>query len=158
MTETPLKDLKLFAPLLLERRNKAALLLTRNCQEQKYYAAQVAKAIGWKHLDVLDAFQRDPALNKQLVVFSLENLFEWIRMQTDGGIVLSGIEFLLAAWLSQGNPKSVKTELCQKVEFWERKPAFLLVTREDPVLSSYQPQRHRGSPMILFMSQTTALS
>ncbi len=158
MTDTTLTDLRSFAPSLLDRRNKAAMVLTPDWQAQKGYAAQVAEAVGWRHLDVLDAFQNDGALTERLVVFSLDDLFEWIRSQDAPGLVVSGIEFLLAAWLSQGDPKAVKTDLCRKIELWERKPAFLLIIHEDPVFANYQPQRHRGSSIILPMSQTLALT
>jgi hypothetical protein len=36
-------------------------------------------------------------------------------------------------------------------------PAFILVTHEDPVFASYQPERHRGSRVVLHTSQTLAL-
>jgi hypothetical protein len=158
MTDTELTDLRTFAPSLLERRNKAALVLTPDWQAQKSYAAQVAEAIGWPHLDLLDLFQSDPALTERLPIFSLDDLFEWVRSQTSPALVISGIEFLLAAWLSQGNPKEIKADLCNRVELWDRKPAFLLIIHEDPIFANYQPQRHRGSRVILPMSQTLALT
>ena len=70
------------------------------------------------------------------------------------------MEFLLASWLSQGNPKDVKRQFCQQIELWEGrdKPAFLLVTQQDAIFASYEPTRHRGSRIVIPLSETQALS
>ena len=60
-------------------------------------------------------------------------------------------------WLSQGEPSQVKRTLCQKIEFWQQSPAFLLVIQEDPVFAGYLPERHRGSRIVLPTSHTLAI-
>lgn len=150
-------DLRAFAKELVARRNKAALLLTPELSRQRAYAAQVATAVDGFHLDVLDLFQADPSLTARLSAFSLDDLFTLIAEQKEPLLIVSGIEFLLAAWLSQGQPKEVKLTLCHRIELWEKSPAFLLVTHHDPVFADYRPERYRGTQLILEMSKTLAL-
>lgn len=150
-------DLRAFTKELIARRNKAALLLTPEISQQRAYAAQVAAAVGGFHLDVLDLFQADPSLTARLSAFSLDDLFTLIGERKEPLLIVSGIEFLLAAWLSQGQPKEVKRTLCHRVELWEKSPAFLLVTHHDPIFADYRPERYRGAQLILEMSKTLAL-
>jgi len=153
-----LLDLRQFSAELIGRRNKAALLLTPNLAEQRSYAAQITAAVDGFHLDVLDLFQSDESLTTRLASFSMDDLFTLIGAHKDQRfLVVSGIEFLLAAWLSQGQPKEVKRTLCHQIELWENQPAFLLVTHHDPVFADYEPQRHRGGHIVIEMSQTLAL-
>jgi len=155
---TALLDLRQFVAELKGRRNKAALLLAPDLLEQRSYAAQIAVAVGGFHLDVLDLFQTDESLTSRLATFSTGDLFQLIGAHADRGfLVVSGIEFLLAAWLSQGNPKEIKRLLCQKIELWENNPSFLLVARQDPVFAAYKPERFTGSDIVIQMSQTLAL-
>lgn len=153
-----LEDMHQFAARLLERRNRAALLLTPDLPGQQAYAARLAGALNAMHFDALSRFQADATLLSRLSYFSSDDLLALIAEQRDHRlVVVSGIEFLLAAWISQGEPKQVKHSLCQKIELWVADPAFILVTHEDPVFASYQPERHRGSRVVLHTSQTLAL-
>lgn len=154
----PLLDLIQFSRELTARRNKAALLLTPDLPAQRTCAEQIAAAVGAAHLDVLDRFQSDSSLVEQLAGFSADDLFKLLAAQKSPLLIVSGIEFLLAAWISQGDPKQVKLKLCQQIELWERAPAFLLVTQQDPVFADYQPTRHRGSRIVIQLSQTLSLS
>jgi len=154
-----LLDLRKFSAELIGRRNKAALLLTPNFAEQRSCAAQVATAVEGFHLDVLDCFQSDESLTARLAAFSLDDLFALISAQKEHRfVVVSGIEFLLAAWLSQGQPKEVKRSLCEKVEFWQNSPPFILVSYQDPVFAAYKAQRFTGGAVVIEMSQTLALA
>lgn len=158
MSATELTDLRELAAALPNRRNKAAMVLHPHLTEQRSYAAQLAQAVGWPHLDLLKTFRDSPELTERLVIFSMSDFFSYLGQQTGTpGLVVSNIEFVLAAWLSQGKPRDVKTDLCKRVELWERSPAFLLVTSDETVLANYQPTRHSGSPLILKTSQTLAL-
>lgn len=152
-----LLDLRQFALELADRRNKAALLLTPDVTQQRAYAEQVARAIGGEHLDILDQFTADENLAAALASFSMDDLLSFIGKQKARFLVVSGIEFLLAAWLSQGHAKQVKLQLCEKIEFWQADPPFLLVTHHDPVLAAYEAQRFTGGPVVIQMSQTLAL-
>lgn len=154
----PLLDLIQFSRELAVRRNKAALLLTPDLREQHAIAAQLARALGAPHLDLLERFQADAKLADQLAGFSPADFFKLIGAQKASPLlVLSGLEFLLAAWLAQGDAKQVKQDFCRQIEFWERQPAFLLVTQHDPVFAAYAPTRHTGQ-MIIQLSQTLALA
>jgi hypothetical protein len=64
-------------------------------------------------------------------------------------LVLSGLEFILGVWLSQGEPRQVKRSFCQQIELWEGPPAFLLVTQDDPLFAAYQPERFRGGQVVV---------
>lgn len=158
MSATELTDLRELAASLPGRRNKAAMVLHPQITEQRTYAADLANAVGWPHLDLLNVFTDNPELTERLVVFSMSDFFDYLAQQKNAaGLVVSNVEFVLAAWLAQGKPRDVKTEFCSRVELWERSPAFLLVTYDEAVLSNYQPTRHTGSPLILKTSQTLAL-
>ena len=154
----PLTDMRRLAAEVVERRNKAVLLLTPDVREQRAYSAQLAAALEGFHLDVLDQFRADESLMARLVTFTLDDLLsliadqKWHRL-----VVVSGIEFLLGAWLSQGEPSQVKRSLCQHIELWEKQPAFILVTQDDPTFAAYRPERHRGSVVALKLSDTLAL-
>ncbi len=141
----PLLDLKQFSSELAVRRNKAAMLLTTDLREQHACAAQLATAIGAPHLDVLDAFQADASLSDRLAAFSPDDFLALVAARTAQPlVVVSGVEFLLAAWLCQGETKQVKRDFCFKLEHWENKPAFILVAQHDPVFIGYKPHRHSG--------------
>jgi len=153
-------DLRQFGPELRKRRNKGAILLTSGLDGQKEYAARLAETLGARHIDALDAFRSSPGLSSGLDAFSLEDFFEEI-IRPGGGpgdlLVVGGIEFLLGAWLAQGEPKKVKLDLCRRTELWEGPPAFILVTVHDPVLAGYAPERHKGGPVVIDASRTLAL-
>lgn len=154
----PLLDLIQFLTNdLPARRNKAALLLTPDIQAQRTCAEQIATAAGAVHFDVLDHFQSDAALAEQLAGFSLDDLFKLVAAQKSPLLVVSGIEFLLAAWISQGDAKQEKEKLCKKIELWENAPAILFVVQQDPVLASYKPKRHTVQ-LVIELSQTLALT
>lgn len=154
-----LEDMRSFAVRLVERRNRAALLLSPDLAGQQSYAAQLANVLNVPHLDVLTRFQEDQTLLSRLAWFSLDDLLALIAEHRKTPLlVVSGIEFLLGAWLSQQPPNPFKTDLCRKIEFWQQSPAFLLVTHEDPVFAAYQAQRFSGSRIVLHLSETLALA
>lgn len=153
-----LEDMRLFAEQLVARRNRAAMLLASDAAGQQAYAEKLASHLQAQHIDVLAVFQKDEKLLARLSYFSDDDLLEWIAQHRDQKLlVISGIEFLLAVWLSQGEPSQVKRTLCQKIEFWQQSPAFLLVIQEDPVFAGYLPERHRGSRIVLPTSHTLAI-
>jgi hypothetical protein len=153
----PLLDIIQFTRELPTRRNKAALLLTPDLQAQRSCAEQIATAAGAVYFDVLDHFQSDATLAKQLAGFSPDDFFKLLSAQKSPLLIVSGIEFLLASWISQGDAKQVKVKFCQQIELRERPPAFLLVVQQDPVLASYKPKRHTGQ-LVIELSQTLALT
>lgn len=154
-----LLDLRQFTQELAVRRNKAALLLTPDLPEQQAFAAQLAAATGARHLDVLDRFKADAALTARLTSFSVTDFLALIAEEkAQPFIIVSGAEFLLAAWLCQSDPKEVKSNFCQQIELWDQKPAFLLVAQYDSVFASYRPQRYKSSQVIIELSQTLSLS
>ena len=153
-------DMRQFAARLVDPagRNRAAMLLSTDIAGQQAYAARLAKALDAPHLDMLTRFQEDQTLLARLSYFSFDDLLAFIADHRQAPLlVVSGIEFLLGAWLSQNDPKPFKTDLCRKVEFWQQSPAFLLVTHEEPVFASYEAQRHTGFPIVLHLSDTLAL-
>jgi len=157
----PLLDLRQFTTGLAARRNRAALLLTPDLCEQRACAAQLAAAIGVAHLDLLDRFQADVGLSDRLTSFSMTDFFAFMADQrAERLLIVSGIEFLLAEWLCQGEPKQVKRDFCGRIEMWDDRStaAFLLVAQHDPVFAGYQPTRYRGSQIVIQLSQTLALS
>jgi hypothetical protein len=126
---------------------------------QVAYASRLAKALDAPHLDMLTRFQQDQTLLARLSFFSFDDLLAFIAEHRESSLlVVSGIEFLLGVWLSQNDPKPFKTDLCRRVEFWQQSPAFLLVTHEDPVFSSYHAQRFTGTRMVIHLSETLALA
>lgn len=156
----PLTDLPQFCRELVVRRNKAAILLTPDLPAQQEHASQIAAATGASHLDVLDVFHGDAALSAGLGGYAIDDLLNLISSHPGEHalLVVSGIEFLMAVWFSQGDPRQVKRDLCHRLELWEHKPAFLLVTQHDSTLANYQPARHTGGALVLELSQTAALT
>jgi hypothetical protein len=157
----PLLDLLKFCQELPARRNKAALLLTPDVREQRACAAQIAAATGATHFDVLDAFQADALLTERLASFSSDDFFALVVAQkAQPLLIVSGLEFLLAAWLSQDNPKELKRRFCHQIEMWEGrdKQPFLLVTQQDPVFAAHTPGRFTDGPLVIELSQTLSLS
>jgi hypothetical protein len=153
-----LLDLLEFSKELIARRNKAALLLTPDVTEQRAYANKLAGSVDAPHFDVLDRFQSDTKLSERLGGFSMGDLFALIAEQRlHSLVIISGVEFVLAAWLSQEDPKHVKHELCKKVELWERTPAFILVAQYDPVMAAYKPSRHTAGHLVIKLSETLSL-
>lgn len=156
-----LLDLLKFCRGLPARRNKAALLLTPDLHEQRACAAQIAAATDATHLDVLDAFRVDATLMERFAGFSSDEFFALVAAQkVQPLLIVSGLEFLLAAWLSQDNPNEVKRRFCHQIEMWEgrHKQPFLLVTLEDPVFASYAPGRFTDGPLVIKLSQTLSIS
>jgi len=154
----PLKDMHRIAAEVIDRRNTALLLLTPDIREQRAYAAQLASALEGFHLDVLDQFRADEALTARLVTFTFDDLLSLIADQKGHRlVVVSGIEFLLGSWLSQGEPNQFKRSLCHQIELWEKQPAFILVTQDDPTFAAYLPDRRRDSVVVLKLSDTLAL-
>lgn len=157
----PLLDLLQICRELPARRNKAALLLAPDLREQRACAAQIATAAGAVHFDVLDAFQADAALTGRLAGFSSDDFLALVSAQKATPLlIVSGLEFLLAAWLSQDNPKDVKRSFCHKIEMWEGrdKQPFLLVTQHDPVFAGHAPSRFTDGRIVIPLSETQALS
>lgn len=155
----PLLDLIQFSRELANRRNKAALLLTPDVREQHQIAAQLATALGAPHLDVLDRFQADAKLTEQIASFAPADFFKLVAKEKSSPLVIvSGLDFLLAIWIAQGDAKQVKLDLCRQIELWEQKTPFLLVAQQDSVFADYTPTRHTGSQVIIQLSQTLALA
>jgi hypothetical protein len=147
-----------FAAELIGRRNRAALLLSPDLAGQRDYAARLAASLQAPHLDILSRFQQKESLLARVAMFSPDDLLALIAELRDHPlVVVTGIEFLLGVWLSQGEPKRVKQDFCYKLEVWQQQPAILIVTHEDPVFAAYQPQRFPGTRIILHTSQTLSL-
>ncbi|MBV8278871.1 MAG: hypothetical protein JO170_26920 [Verrucomicrobia bacterium] len=156
-----LLDLLKFCRELPARRNKAALLLTPDLREQRACAAQIAGAAGATHFDVLDAFQVDGTLSERFASFSSVEFFALVAAQkAEPLLIVSGLEFLLAAWLSQDDQNEVKRRFCHQIEMWEgrHKQPFLLVTHRDPVFAAYTPARFTDGPLVIKLSQTLSFS
>lgn len=158
----PLIDLPQFCQSLLapSRRNKAALLLVPDARQVRGHAAQIAAAVGAGHLDFSSLFQSDPTLAGQLPVFDVRKTLNFIasRREMQPLWVVSGIEPIMAVWLSHPDPRQMKRDFCQCLELWEGPPAFLLVTCHDPVLAAYQPTRHTVGHFVMELSQTASLA
>lgn len=155
----PLIDLPQFCRELPARRNKAAMLLVPDLRELRAHAARTTAAAGAFHLDLLDHFQATPDLTAKIGAFGIDEFLELVASQREHPLlVVSGIEFLLAIWISQGDAREVKLDLCRRLELWERIPAFLIVTAHSPVLATYQPDRHTSGPLVMELSHTAALT
>ncbi len=155
----PLIDLPQFCRELAARRNKAAMLLVPDLREQRDHAIRTAAATGAFHLDLLAHFQAHPELASSIATFGSDDFFELVASHRDHPLlVVSGIEFLLAVWISQGDAKQVQRQFCRSIEFWERSPAFLLVACHHPVLATYLPERLTGGQIVMELSQSASLT
>jgi hypothetical protein len=121
-------------------RGRVCFVLTRDASGQSGWAGKLAQLTGAQHLDVLEHFREHEELATKVSSFGVDDLLTLFGTVGSEASVLivSGFEFLRSAW--SGQPSAVE-KLASKAEFWNRRPALLLVTQCEPFLGGLVYQR-----------------
>ena len=121
-------------------RGRACFVLTRDASGQSEWAAKLADLTGARHLDVLTYFREHDELASRVSSFGIDDLFALFGTVADGApvLIVSGFEFLRSAWSGQA---SAVEKLASKAEFWNKRPALLLVTQWERVLGELEYKR-----------------
>jgi len=137
------------------RRGSGCIVLTEDCAEQKSWAAKLAGLTESRHIDLLDYFDSDPELAGRVGSLTVDELFILFATFKDSKVlIVTGLEFLRAAWAGQSNALE---SLAHRIETWESSPALLLVTQFDAGLARRKFKRHPGQVFLVNQKETYAL-
>jgi len=153
--DDPIDVVALTRSLSQRPRGRACILFTQDYTGQKAWAAELARQSGADHLHLLDLFANEANLAENLSAFSVSDLFRLLAERGQNPIlVVSGLEFLKAAWTSQS---SVQETFARQVEMWDRKPALLFVMQHDRILAAYKFDRFKQHRFTVDQRDTLAL-
>ena len=146
---------KIVRGLSKRRRGKGCIVLTEDYSGQKSWAAKLADLTKNRHIDLLDYFNSDPELAGRVGSFTVDELFILYSTFKDSKVlIVTGLEFLRAAWAGQSN---VLESLAHRIENWESTPALLLVIQFDAGLAKRKFARHPGQVFLVNQKETYAL-
>ena len=137
------------------RRGKGCIVLTEDYSGQQSWAAKLAGLTESRHIDLLDFFDLDLELAGRVGSFTVDELFILFASFKDSKVlIITGLEFLRAAWAGQSNALE---SLAHQIETWESSPALLLVTQFDAGLVQRKFKRHPGQVFLVNQKETYAL-
>ncbi len=147
--------INLVSELPRRRRGRACMVLTHDYAGQKKWAVKLAEQTGADHLNLLDYFSADQKLSAKLGSVSVKDLFNLLTQQKDKDVlIVSGIEFLKAAWSGQ----SIAIDnFAAMVSTWEKKPSLLFVLQYDKVLAEYKFTNRFQYTFLVDQRETLAL-
>ena len=139
------------------RRGRAMIVLSHDFQGLEPWAVELAQRLNdAEHINVLDHFIAHEELGSTAGTTTLDELFSLLGTLTDRKIlVVSGIEFLRAAWSAQSG---IVDAFAHKVETWERRPALVFVTQYDKKLENLKSARFGGHQFVFNQKDTYSLS
>ncbi|MCP4104695.1 MAG: hypothetical protein GY749_04030 [Desulfobacteraceae bacterium] len=136
-------------------RGRACIVFTHKYEEQKEWAAELARQTGAKHLDLLELFAQDAELSSKIEQFPVTSLFEFLKTHNQTPVlVISGMEFLKATWVGQSN---VAEQFASHVETWNWKPCLLFVLQYDKIIATREYRRYRQYTFVVDQKETLAL-
>jgi hypothetical protein len=151
----PVNMPELVRSLPARSRGKACIVLTHAYQEQKAWAAELARQTGAMHLDLLDAFAHDQEMAARLRYFSVSAFFEYLKQHNTSMLIVSRMEFLMATWSGQSD---ITATFAHRVESWNTNPALLFALQYDKPLAAYPFTKRYGSiPFVVDQKETLAL-
>jgi len=154
--DDPIDVVALTRSLSLRPRGRACIVFTHDYSGQKAWAAELARQSGADHLHLLDLFAGDAKLSESLGTFSVSNLLCLLTGRAQNPIlVVSGLEFLKAAWSGQAG---VPEAFARHVEMWDKKPALLFVMQQDRFLAAYSFDRFKQHRFTVDQRDTLALT
>ncbi len=162
---------KLVLNLPCRARGRACIVLTHEHEGQKEWAAELARRTDSQHLDLLALFAKDTDLGGNIARFSVSALFDFLQTankhpqfsscgihhsESDCSpvLIVSGIEFLKAAWSGQAN--SIE-QFASNMETWNRKPCLLIVLQYDKIIATREFRRYRQHTFVIDQKETLAL-
>jgi hypothetical protein len=147
--------IKLVRDLPSRPRGRACIVHTHNYEEQKEWANELARQTSSDHIDLLEFFIKDQTLGKRLGEFQVNNLFNFLKSQSNASVlIISGIDFLKATWTGQANTTEQFGSL---VENWNQSPCLLFVLQYDQVLATREFRRFPQYTFMVDQRETLAL-
>lgn len=138
-----------------QRRGKAIIVLTDDYISQRDWAGKLAAQVDGQHINLLDYFEKDEELTSQVGTMTVDGLFSLLATFLDINVlVVSGIEFLRAAWSAQSGALE---SFIHKVETWDKEPALIFVTQFDKSLDNRKSKRYEHR-FVLNQKDTYALT
>ena len=151
----PVNMVQLVRDLPSRPRGRACIVLTHEYGGQKEWAAELARQTDSEHLDLLELFAQDAKLSSKIGQFLIPSIFEVLKNHGQASVlVISGMEFLKAAWASQSN---VVEQFASHVETWNRKPCLLFVLQYDKIIATREYRRYRQYTFVVDQKETLAL-
>lgn len=137
-------------------RGRSCIVFTHDYLEQKGWAAELASQTGGVHLHLLDVFVNNEALSEKVGTFSVNDLFRFLANHSNAPIlIVSGLEFLMAAW--SGQPNALE-QFASQIEMWEKKPALLFAMQYDRFLATRKFERFKQYQFVIDQRDTLALT
>lgn len=131
----PVNMIDLVSELPRRRRGRACMVLTHDYAEQKEWAVKLAELTGSDHINLLEHFTEDRELSSKTGSFSVKDLFDLLKQHKGADVlIVSGIEFLKAAWSGQTTAIGQFTSI---VSTWNQTPGLLFVIQYDKQLAEF---------------------
>ena len=153
----PVNIVDLMRRLPSRPRGRACIVLTHDYDDQKEWAAELARQTDSDHTDLLALFAEDQGLGGNLGRCTVSWLFDFLKERSSNSVlIVSGLEFLKATWA--GLPSAVE-EFAAKIEFWDERdaPALLFVLQYDKALALRAFRRFRQHTFVVDRRETLAL-
>ena len=137
------------------QRGRACVVLSRDYKDQKEWAAKLAEQTDSGHIDLIKVFAEDPEMSDNIGQFMVPKLFELLENHTqDEVLVVSGFEFLIAAWSAQSDAVD---EFLSQVKTWDKKPALIFVIQHNTKMTTYDFGRRFQYTYVVDQKETLAL-
>ena len=147
--------IKLVEDLPKRPRGRACAVLTHEYYGQKAWATELSQRTGAKHVDLLDLFADNEQLASNVSSFSVDELFNLLQKQVESpALIVTGIEFLKAAW--SGNANAFE-QFAHRMETREQLPAIIFVMQFDSELAKRRFKRFRQYKFVIDQKETLAL-
>lgn len=147
--------IKLVEDLPKRPRGRAYAVLTHDYFGQKAWATELSQRSGAKHVDLLDLFADNEELASNVSSFSVDELFNLLQKQVGSPVlIVTGIEFLKAAWSGSANAFE---QFAHRMETWEQLPAMIFVMQFDSELAKRKFKRFRQYKFVIDQKETLAL-
>ncbi len=151
----PVDMVKLVRRLPARSRGKACIVLTHEYKGQKKWAVKLAQQTDSGHVDLLEYFEQNKNLCKNIGQFLVANFFDFLKnLSQKPVLIVSGMEFLKATWA--GQPNSVD-QFAGHVETWNHNPCLLFVLQHDKILATRKFRRYRQHIFVVDQKETLAL-
>jgi len=151
----PVNIVQLVRDLPSRPRGRACIVLTHDYDGQRKWAAELARQTDSEHLDLLQRFVHDEELASRIGQFMVSDLFEFLRRHDRTRVlVVSGMEFLKAAWSGQSDAVE---QFASQVEFWDKKPCLVFVLQYDRTIAGRAYRRFPQYTFVVDQKETLAL-
>ena len=155
MMNEPVDMVQLVRDLPSRPRGKACIVLTHEYGGQKEWAAELARRTDSEHLDLLELFAQDAKLSSKIGQFLVPGFFEFLKNHSQASVlVVSGMEFLKAAWIGQSNAVD---QFLSQLKTWDKCPSLLFIMQHDKTIASYDFGRRYHLTFVVDQKKTLKL-